>query len=282
MERLHAFLHGLFWPDDAAETRALYDKVSRMLGKEHLDRPNARQLLAQTMAGEVLRHFDSNAPPHQKTILTEIIEDICDYENMFVLPDVDSSERRSVTEYWLIRDELNVQRRLLEDYQETWKLLRAALILILELLYKACPTLLNEADNGRDITVPSDLIHALPSVGTIAGKILDTVFNEDLEKAGLFLRHGERLEFNLIAASGGNPNDPKGFTKAPKLPGRSDIKGPQELIHTYLGGTPLSSLFDQPLSFTIPTKARFEHHHIVAGSGHGKTQTLQYLICRDL
>ncbi|MCP4185412.1 MAG: DUF87 domain-containing protein, partial [Hyphomicrobiales bacterium] len=28
--------------------------------------------------------------------------------------------------------------------------------------------------------------------------------------------------------------------------------------------------------------ARFEHHHIVAGSGHGKTQTLQYLIAKDL
>src|SRR5437660_5184539 len=34
--------------------------------------------------------------------------------------------------------------------------------------------------------------------------------------------------------------------------------------------------------FRIPFKARFEHTHIVGGSGHGKTQLLQHLILRDL
>src|ERR1019366_10333911 len=36
------------------------------------------------------------------------------------------------------------------------------------------------------------------------------------------------------------------------------------------------------LPFAIPEAARFEHTHIVAGSGHGKTQTLQHLILSDL
>jgi hypothetical protein len=53
-------------------------------------------------------------------------------------------------------------------------------------------------------------------------------------------------------------------------------------VQSYLGGTPLVPLFDQTLDFTIRTESRFEHHHIVAGSGHGKTQTLQYLIAHDL
>jgi hypothetical protein len=44
----------------------------------------------------------------------------------------------------------------------------------------------------------------------------------------------------------------------------------------------LARLFDGAIPFTIPTRTRFEHHHIVAGSGHGKTQTLQYLIANDL
>jgi hypothetical protein len=54
------------------------------------------------------------------------------------------------------------------------------------------------------------------------------------------------------------------------------------LVGAYLGGTPLTCLFDGTLNFTIPTRTRFEHQHIVAGSGHGKTQTLQYLIANDL
>ena len=49
-----------------------------------------------------------------------------------------------------------------------------------------------------------------------------------------------------------------------------------------MNGTPLSAIFDQTVTYTIPQSARFEHHHIVAGSGHGKTQTLQYLIANDL
>jgi len=91
-----------------------------------------------------------------------------------------------------------------------------------------------------------------------------------------------RLEANLIEASGGNPADASNFNRAPKYPSSFDAKTPELMIETYLGGTPLADLFEQKLSFTIPTKSRFEHHHIIAGSGHGKTQTLQYLIAHDL
>ena len=61
-----------------------------------------------------------------------------------------------------------------------------------------------------------------------------------------------------------------------------DIRDPQELVDTYLGNTPLQDLFEGSIPFAIPNLTRFEHHHIVAGSGHGKTQTLQYLIAKDL
>jgi len=44
----------------------------------------------------------------------------------------------------------------------------------------------------------------------------------------------------------------------------------------------LRDLFDLRTPFEIPEELRFEHTHMVAGSGHGKTQTLQYLIAKDL
>jgi hypothetical protein len=50
----------------------------------------------------------------------------------------------------------------------------------------------------------------------------------------------------------------------------------------YLRGTPLLRLFQGDADFVLPLGARYEHHHIVAGSGHGKTQTLQFLIAKDL
>ncbi len=47
-------------------------------------------------------------------------------------------------------------------------------------------------------------------------------------------------------------------------------------------GTPFEPLMSTQIPVTIPDKARFEHMWVVAGSGHGKTQTLQYLISKDL
>jgi hypothetical protein len=60
-----------------------------------------------------------------------------------------------------------------------------------------------------------------------------------------------------------------------------EYKG-DDAVSTYLSGTKLARLFSLRTPFEIPAELRFEHMHIVAGSGHGKTQTLQYLIAKDL
>jgi hypothetical protein len=60
-----------------------------------------------------------------------------------------------------------------------------------------------------------------------------------------------------------------------------DYRG-DDAVDTYLKGTLLRDLFDLRTPFEISEELRFEHMHMVAGSGHGKTQTLQYLIAKDL
>ncbi len=57
---------------------------------------------------------------------------------------------------------------------------------------------------------------------------------------------------------------------------------PDEMIETFLAGTPFYDLMQTRLPFELPERNRFEHHWIVAGSGHGKTQCLQTLIAGDL
>lgn len=66
---------------------------------------------------------------------------------------------------------------------------------------------------------------------------------------------------------------------APIFP--EDWRG-EDVAETYLAGTPLLDLFAIAVPFSIPEPIRFEHTHIIAGSGHGKTQTLQFHIARDL
>lgn len=79
----------------------------------------------------------------------------------------------------------------------------------------------------------------------------------------------ERLNSNLDRTHRANPIFPR------------DYKG-EDVVEAYLLGTKLKALFALKTPFEIPEARRFEHMHIVAGSGHGKTQTMQYFIARDL
>ena len=58
--------------------------------------------------------------------------------------------------------------------------------------------------------------------------------------------------------------------------------GKGEIIDAYLGNTPFASFVETAVPFGIPFKSRFEHTHIVGGSGHGKTQLLEQMILKDL
>lgn len=79
----------------------------------------------------------------------------------------------------------------------------------------------------------------------------------------------QRLDANLAATHRTNPVFPV------------DYRG-DDVVDTYLRGTYLKELFRLRTPFVIPEERRFEHTHMVAGSGHGKTQTLQYFIAKDL
>ena len=70
--------------------------------------------------------------------------------------------------------------------------------------------------------------------------------------------------------------------RTPKLPTRQSSIPDDKIAAAYLDGTPLLDLLDYHLDITLSQATRFEHMHIVAGSGHGKTQTLQHLILHDL
>ncbi|MCR8551154.1 type IV secretory system conjugative DNA transfer family protein [Salipiger sp. P9] len=79
----------------------------------------------------------------------------------------------------------------------------------------------------------------------------------------------DRLDANLTATHRTTPVYPRDY--------KAD-----DVVGTYLRGTPLQRLFSLRTPFEIPEGRRFEHLHMVAGSGHGKTQTLQHFIARDL
>jgi hypothetical protein len=104
-------------------------------------------------------------------------------------------------------------------------------------------------------------------------------YGADLKKTGLFADLRTQLDRNLNAASGGG-----GEQVAPaRLVFPTDFDGTAaETVSAYFGHTPLADLFRATVPFAIPQASRLEHWHLVAGSGHGKTQTLQSIIAGDL
>lgn len=280
--RLHAFVHGLLRPSETELVRQGWTELANLFREAGLPDPTYRQHLIAVIADDVRQRLGVSGGHEQAKAIHAFVGRLLDYEGLFVIPAVDWGQKRTIAELWDIREEITRQRGFVSDFEANCELLTTAITALLQPLFAACPALREASEEGDGIRIPTDLLRNIGDLGTVTGTMLSIAFAEELAERGLFSRLSDRLERNLVVASGGNPADPRGFTRAPKLPEQFDAKSPEQLVSTYLGGTPLLSLFDQTLDFTIHTKSRFEHHHIIAGSGHGKTQTLQYLIAHDL
>jgi len=122
-----------------------------------------------------------------------------------------------------------------------------------------------------------DLCDNLPEV---IERLMVTLNDADVRNAHLFEHVRARLEDNLCSASGIRTD--QGGTGRIVLPTEKKNASAEQLVQFYLQGTPFQQLFHSPLPFAIPFPARFEHTHVVGGTGHGKTQLLQFLINHDL
>ena len=106
----------------------------------------------------------------------------------------------------------------------------------------------------------------------------DATFRYDL-----FKNLRELGSTNLLIASGfrGDENIHEVKDRLVRAPEQKKRSG-TELADTYLRGSPLRPLLDIAVPFSIPDEARFEHCHVIGGTGHGKTQLLQKMIYGDL
>ena len=76
---------------------------------------------------------------------------------------------------------------------------------------------------------------------------------------------------NFHLASGIDPHQRELSRKEPVSPSEVKGKTPLELVHMYLNATPFPDFLTTVLPFAIPLDSRFEHMHILGGTGHGKT-----------
>jgi Type IV secretion-system coupling protein DNA-binding domain len=99
---------------------------------------------------------------------------------------------------------------------------------------------------------------------------------------GLFQAFGYSVDKRLCVASGIAWEDRWRTKRKVQLPIEKVGVSPSDLVTLYLTDTLFHSVFMTMVPIPIPPEMRFEHMHIVGGTGAGKTQLLQYLIMDDL
>jgi len=157
---------------------------------------------------------------------------------------------------------------------------RTAVLGLLEAFCNRLPPIAKMAMQSEDQSLSVRLIDVLPSVPQVIEDLTKSC-NTAAVEYDLLSALCDRLRRNVHKVSG-VPYPPQ-RRGAPKLIQPTDFKGPPDVaVRGYLEGTPFEALFDASIPFELPDAVRFEHQWIVAGSGHGKTQCLQYQIARDL
>lgn len=186
------------------------------------------------------------------------------------------------------RNRLRHAARMYENeryYLAKWK---EAMVAMLGALYSEFPEQAfvdpDEKGNFEEysrLSPTAPLYTYVKGIPVLVHKIVATVFAKDLMGDKLFDDLREQLLINLANASR-IPVEERHTTNKnfvmPEDEGGDDAK----ILQLYLGGTPFLDIFLVEIPLHIPESVRFEHTHIVAGTGHGKTQTLQFLIAGDL
>jgi hypothetical protein len=261
---------------DLAETIALYQEVreahSRSIWAQGdvVDRVNARCL-------EVIREL-SDLPGYAPLFdaLERCQKAVIAQESTIVsFPDIDWDRASlSMKEQVDLRRFLRAKQHFLANEERVVELFLRALCNVFAGIILNLPAF---SQDEESLTVP--LISLLQKPAQAVDKTIGTLTTEPLVDAGLFTALRQRFYENLCHASG---VDPYAETRRPLVYADDSELGPEELVDGYLGATPFEDLFKTPVPFALPEPTRFEHHWIVGGSGHGKTNALVNLIIDDL
>jgi Helicase HerA, central domain len=277
------------WRDEEQrELRQLYEEVKAGVSASPFSRA---ELLNETTETAVVTICDvlEIVPPHDvllafHTAISELIGD--EFFSFQTFERDDWANRLDMEAASQLKQALERQRHILSDADHLFEVgchkITTTFCALIELL----PEGFRNDENGQvrsgSMSFGVDLVDIINGPEKAIAGALTTLFDKDMYEGELFADVQAQLEHNTYVASGLDPGDRTATEKQLILP--MDKKGltPGELAELYLKQTPFADFFSSSLSLKIPDQTRFEHCHILGGTGHGKTQCLQYLLLHDL
>jgi hypothetical protein len=202
---------------------------------------------------------------------------------IYGMPQVPDFDHLSLAQLQEWRAFLIVKERVLgnpKHYVDVW---REKIIRVLEGLTHHFPSFtFAESNTGQSptaYTVP--IIDVCTRPAEAVERTMAAMYDDDVVRAGLFNLVRRRLDDNLCRVSGLTYQEAH-RARSLVFPTSAKETSPREIAADFLAGTPFAELFMADVPFQIPEKSRFEHMHILAGTGHGKTQTIQHLLTADI
>jgi hypothetical protein len=221
--------------------------------------------------------------------LAQLVDDLLNFDGLlFGFPLDVRLNTLSADEAVALRQYLDRKERFLKDHERQVHVWREKVIRVIEaLLGYLPPTAFRDSwdDDDPDEGIPGatvPLAELVDRPAEVIERLIVTFHDQDVMDAGLFETLRDQFERRILVASDIEWNERHKTRRKPTFPTQSKQAAPSRLAELYLQGTPWLSLFQVQLPFAIPFPARFEHTHILGGSGHGKTQLLQLQIVRDL
>ncbi|HEY6815851.1 MAG TPA: type IV secretion system DNA-binding domain-containing protein, partial [Croceibacterium sp.] len=172
------------------------------------------------------------------------------------------------------------RRRWAFGYDTLMAVFRRQLVRGYRKLVDSLPEAAFDTDGDAPFTVPLSSLMEEPAAAIES--LLLSIYDDDVFRHDIFKRLRERFATNLVIASGFLPGtNPHDVFDRLVMPTRHKSDNGTELAALYLSGTPFEDVFDHPVTFSVPDAMRFEHCHVIGGTGHGKTQLLQRMIHAD-
>ncbi len=181
------------------------------------------------------------------------------------------------------RQMMTRRRRWAADFDVVHAAFYRIVLANIDSFFKALPECcFGDWDAKHSDTFEVPLIDLLDDPATVIERLFLLPYDDDSFRLDIFWKFRDHCGSRLLIASGFLPTD-NIRERGPKLllPSKQTDKTGAELAELYLGGSPLKALLDLPVPFHIPEELRFEHCHIVGGTGHGKTQLMQKMIHSD-
>jgi hypothetical protein len=262
---------------DLSETIALYHEVLRT----HTQSPFAQQDIIARVLGHCAQIVQQLVTVPDYIALRQALDRcqsalIAQEGTILAFPDIDWRRAHlSMKEQIDLRRFLRAKQHFLGNQDRVFDLWVTALCNVIGGLIKELPPIPN--DDKPTLTVPLHSLIAQP--GIVVDKIIGTLTAEHLVDVGLFAEFQTRAYENQCRVSKVIPYEE---TRRPLISAAECELPAEELIESYLGGTPFVELLKLALPFEIPQKTRFEHHWIIGGTGHGKTNAVANLLIDDL